>query len=263
MSNINLKTLGGIYYKNIINIKMLKINNFIKNFININNNFNNFRLLKSSIKTYFNYSILYDENIVNKNIIKCENDCYCNYDYKNINCTCDNTTDLLDINIYIEYFTYFPKIEEIYVENPNYSGKYYENFYINEKNKQNNDFVILPSAKYIKFNYINYLATYPDIIDEDFVKSIKNTFNIVNYNFSLLIKIPYDINQDNNFYCSNPKYFWSNQYSANIGDNNSQVYLVLTNSDGIPYNFKGKYDECTEKNNGLIYAIKLFSYYNL
>ena len=41
-NNISLKTLDGTYYKNTINIKMLKVNNFIKNFININDNFKNF-----------------------------------------------------------------------------------------------------------------------------------------------------------------------------------------------------------------------------
>ena len=255
-SELNLKTQSGIYYKNNINIKMLKINNFIKNFLNINDNFNNFRLIEPNSKNYLNYSILYDENIVKKNNNKCNTNCYCNYDYKNTDCennnTCEQTTN--DSNTYIEYFTYFPKIAEEYVNYPNYSGKYYENFYANEIN---NNFVILPSGKYIKFNYINYIASYPDIIDENYVKSIKSLFNIVNYNFSLLIKIPYNINQDDNFYCSNPKYFWTNQYAANIGNNNSDIYLVLTNSYGNPFTFKGK-----GENNGLIYAIKLFTYYN-
>ena len=50
---------------------MLKINNFINNFLNIDNNFNNFRLTSPYIKSYLNYSILYDENIVSKNNNKC------------------------------------------------------------------------------------------------------------------------------------------------------------------------------------------------
>ena len=257
---INLKTLSGIYYKNIINTKMLKINNFIKNFLNIDNNFNNFRLTSSVNKSYLNYSILYDENIVNKsNDNKCNTDCYCNYDYKNTDC--DNANELIinDINTYIEYFTYFPKIDVEYVDNPNYSGKYYENFIFNGNN---DTFVNLPSGKYIKFNYINYSAIYPVIKDENFVKSIKNIFNIVNYNFSLLIKIPYNINQDDNFYCSNPKYFWTNQYAANIGGNISEIYLILTDQYNNPITFKGEFDECTKKENGLIYAIKLFGNFN-
>jgi hypothetical protein len=255
---LNLKTVNGTYYSNTINIKMLRVNNFIKNFLNINDNFNNFRFIGSNIKSYLNYSILYDENIISKDENKCNNDCYCNYDYKNTTCTNTDEQITIDENNYIEYFTYFPKISSDYTDSPNYSGKYYENF---EKTNDNN-FMVLPSGKYIKFNFINYVSSYPDLVDENFVKSIKNIYDITQYNFSLLIKIPFNIDQDNNFYCSNPKYFWSNQYSANIGGNNSNIYLVLTDSNCIPFTFKGVYDDCTEKSNGLIYAIKLFTYNN-
>jgi hypothetical protein len=250
--DLNAKTPNGIYYKNVINIKMLKINNFIKNVININDNFNNFRLSDLNVKNYLNHSILFDENIVNKipNSEKINNECYINYDYKN---NCENEDlNINDYNTYIEYFSYFPNISSEYINNPIFNGKYYENF-----TEFNNNFMILPVGKYVKFNYINYKALYPDIITETFVKSIKNIYNIANYNFSLLCKIPFNINLDDNFYCSNPKFFWSNQYSANIGSNETEIYLILTDSNSKPYTFKG-----STEFNGLIYAVKLFAYSN-
>lgn len=230
--NLRTSTNPSYLYKNIINIKMLKINNFIKNFININDNFNNFRSINSNTKTYLNYSILYDENIIKNN---------------------ENSNE--DINNYIEYFEYFPKISPIYINNPNYYGKYYPNL-------ESNNYIILPAGKYIKFNYINLISIYPifpdEKIKENFVKSVKNIFEIMNWNFSLLIKIPYNINMDDNLYCSNLKYFWSNQYAANIGGNHTNIYLVLNDENNNPYSFYSDSDS----DYGIIYAIKIFNYNN-
>lgn len=269
------KTSNCLCDKNELNVKMIKINNFIKNFLNINDNFNNFRLTGENLKNYINYCILYDENIIRKNTKKCDNDCGCNYDYKNLECDycnnscnddcCENNCDYYTDNEYIEYFSYFPKISNLYTSlSENFYGKY--NLDINNPNNSNNNLVVLPSGKYIKFNYINYNAIYPffsTIIDnENFVKSIKNIFNMINYNFSLLIMLPYNINQDDAFYCDSKKYFWTNQYSCNIGDNYTTLYLILNDENGNPYTFYGEYDECIEKNNGLIYGIKIFDQYN-
>lgn len=227
--NLRTGTNPSYLYKNIINIKMLKINNFIKNFINIDDNFNNLRSIETNIKSYLNYSILYDENIIFNNTIP------------------------EDINKYIEYFDYFPIISPTYINNPNYYGKYYPNL-------ESDNYIILPAGKYIKFNYINLISIYPIFPDEkskeNFVKSVKNIFEIMNWNFSLLIKIPYNINMDDNFYCSNPKSFWSSQYAANICGNHTNIYLVLNDENNNPYTFY------SENNNGIIYAIKLFNYYN-
>lgn len=256
--NPEIKTSNNLYYKNQLNIKLTIINNFIRNFVNINDNFTNFRLIGSSYKTYLNYSILYDENIIKNNFQKYNGECYCNYDYKSTECDNDNDGDF---NTYIEYFSYFPKIENSYLGlDKNFIGKYSQNL-IGDVNLDS-DFVVLPAGKYIKFNYINYNAIYPTVIDDNFVKSVKNLFNMSTYNFSLWIMIPYNINQDDNFYCSNPKYYWTNQYSANIGDNHSNLYLVLNDENSNPYTFFGHPNDITQKDDGIIYGIKLFNKYN-
>jgi hypothetical protein len=254
----NYKTENNIFNmnnKNQLNVILVKINNFIRNFININDNINNFRTIGTPYKTYLNYSILYDENIIKNNFIKYNGTCYCNYDYKSVDCNNENDGDS---NIYIEYVSYFPKIEEIYLGlDKNFIGKY--SYYLSSNLNMDSEFIILPAGKYVKFNYINYIANYPTVQDENFVKSVKNLFNMVNYNFSLWIMIPFNINLDDNFYCSNPKYYWTNQYSANIGDNHSKLYLVLNDKHGNPYTFYGEYNNNTKLYDGIIYGIQLFN----
>jgi len=232
-----LKTIYDVNYKNFMNVLMLKVNNYIKNFININNNFENFNN-KNKIKNYIKNCILYDENII-------------------------KTNDEINPNIpnYIEYYEYFPKISLEYLTiDKNYSGKYKKIVTIPYNNININSFGIIPAGKYIKFNFINYNAIYPEIINEKFIKSIKTIEDIINYNYSLFIMLPYNINLDDNFYYSNPEYFWTSEYSMNIGNNNTYTYLVLTNEYGIPYEFYK--DESNIKNKGLIYGIQIFNYYN-
>jgi hypothetical protein len=59
-----LKTNNRNYYNNFMNILMLKINNYIKNIININDNFLNFKYNNTFIKNNINLITLYDENII-------------------------------------------------------------------------------------------------------------------------------------------------------------------------------------------------------
>ena len=295
-----LKTKTNEYYKNVFNMLMLKVNNFIKNIFNINDNFYNFKI-DNSIKNYIQNSILFDENIVchncdkkhkHKNENENENENEHEYD-NNEKCTkesdnCNNTIK------YIEYFTYCPKINLEYLTiEQNYMGKYKQIVLNPYKNTDIDSFGIIPFGKYIKFNYINYEANYPSVIDEEFVKSIKTISDIIGYNFSLLVMIPYSgYDQDNEFYCSNPKYFWTKPYSSNIGGNFTCMYIVLTDNLGNPYEFNSVpnqnlspnpnpnsnsnsnpnpnpnpnspkiLNKCCSNPNGIIYGIRLFNYFN-
>ena len=221
ISNINtpLKTYNNQYYNNVLNTLMIKINNFIKNYININDNFNfllNDTKNTNETKNYICPMTLYDDNIIISN---------------------DNTNFK-----YIEYFDYFPKIN---LSNP--SLKY-------NKITGETFFNYLPAGKYLKFNYTNY--KYNQItITEEVILSVKNVADILNYNFSLLFLLPYDINLDDSKYSDTELY--SDNYSMNISSNHTNIYIVITDNLGNIYNFNG-----FEENYGFIYAIKLFDYPN-
>jgi len=277
--NISLKTCYDEYYKNVLNILMSNVNNVIKNIININDNFNNFKFDSKNIKNYIENSILFDENIVKKNSYEFEtnnndNDTESESESKS-KFKSKSDTNNIDSTKYIEYFTYCPKILLKYLSiDENYVGKYRKVLLNPYTDIDIDSFEIIHAGKYIKFNYINLFAKYPQVVGEEFVKSIKTVNNIINYNFSLLIMLPYNINQDDNFYCSNPKYFWSSEYSMNIGDNHSYIYLVLTDPNGNPYEFYGSditqsdntqsdnSNRCCKNTNGIIYGIRLFNHYN-
>ena len=229
-----LKTTDNKYYNNVYNILMLKVNNYIKNFINVENNYLNF-INEDINKNYINITTLYDQNIINNGL--------------------DNIK-------YIEYYNNFPKIDNKYLTvEENFICKYNQ-VLLYPYNKINISlFEILPSGKYIKFNFINLKSIY-HLVDLNFVKSIKR-LDILNYNFSLFILLPYNINQDNSFYCTNPKYYWDSNYSMNIGGNLTYTYLVLTDNQGNPYTFYGESSNLIEnKVNGIIYGIKLYNYTN-
>jgi hypothetical protein len=229
----NLKTSDNNYYNNVINVLKSKINNFIINFINIEENYYNFIQNINKIKKYINLTTLYDENII----------------------TTDNTIK------YIEYISYFPEIKDIYITlAENYVGKYNKVLVYPNNNLNISSFEILPAGRYIKFNYINYLSyPTPNPININFIQSLKFISEFENYYFSLYILLPLNINQDDEFYCSNSKEFWNNNsnYSMNIGDNKTNIYLVLTDKENKPYNFYGETDI-----NGIIYGIKLYNYNN-
>lgn len=224
----NLKTPENKYYNNVINVLKTKINNYITNFINIENNYLIYTHYKNNIKKYINYATLYDENIINTNIK------------------------------YIEYFEYYPQMNQEYLNiSNNYIGKYSQVLVEPLDSINISSFEVLPSGKYIKYNYINYSSIpYPSPITEEFIKSIKTIKELSNYYFSLFIKLPYNINQDNEFYCLyDNEYLNKTTYSMNIGGNNTVIYLVLTDQNSVPYNFYSN-------NIGMIFGIKLYNYYN-
>lgn len=227
----NLKTINGKYYNNVINILKTKINNYINNFINVENNYSSYTHYINNIKKYINFTTLYDKTIIT--------------DHTNVK--------------YIEYYEYFPKISNEFLNiSKNYIGKYSQ-ILIYPYNKENiSSFEILPSGKYIKFNYINYSSLhYPSVEIEEFVKSIKTINSISNYYFSLFIKLPYNINQDDEFYCLYNEYLINSTYSMGIGGCCTSFYLVLTDQNSNPYNFYSN-----EEFNGIIFGIKLYNYNN-
>lgn len=240
-----LKTSSGHYYNNVINVLLTKVNNFIKDTINIEQNFYNF-IDNQNIKNYISFTSLYDENIILKE--------------------CPITNNIYNIK-YIEYYSYFPKIEQSPYQEliGNYVGKYSEVVLYPYDKLNISSFEQIPAGKYIKYNYINYLSVYPSIPDINFVKSVKTISEIINYNFSLLIMLPFNINEDDNFYSTNPKNYWESNYSMNIGGNYSVVYLVLTDLNGKPFDFYGKttFDNCENTvSNGIVYGIKMYNYTN-
>ena len=237
----NLKTSTNQYYNNVINVLKNELNNYIKKFINIEKKYLSYTHYKNNVKKYINQATLYDETII---------------------------TESTGIK-YIEYYNYFPKLSADYLSLANnYIGKYYQILeYLSNNSNQNQNkssFVILPAGKYIKFNYINYSSLqYPtDTSDiEYFVKSIKTIDLINNYYYSLFIMLPLNINQDNEFQCVVDDMFINQTtYSMGIGGNKTSMYLVLTDINGVPYNFYS--ENVINSNEGIIFGIKLYDYNN-
>lgn len=293
----NLKTSDNKYYNNVLNVLMIKVNNYIKNFLNVEENYYNYINKNNILKNYICLSVLYDENIIKKKkIFKCCYDCCkCTKSEEDVFCEknclkCDNDmptciNEFSKIK-YIEYYSNFPKIDKQYIDlDENFIGKYSQILVYPYTTKNIDSFDVVPAGKYLKFNYINFKAKYPDIINEDFVKSIKSVKEILNYNFSLFVMLPYDINQDDNFYCTNPKLYWTSNYSMGISSNKTCLYLVLTDLEGNPFNFYKEIENYDNPNsnpnfncnpnsnsnsnpenycflNGIIYGIKLYNYTN-
>jgi hypothetical protein len=148
-----------------MNLMLSKVNNYIINFININNNYNNF-INDDIIKNYISLTTLFDEKILNN-------------------------------NKYIEYFEYFPKISSEYITNSNNFIAKYKSI-INYTHNNTSNIYMIPIGKYVKFNYIN-IKSNSDNLDINDVLSI-NISNIINYNFCLLIMLPYNMNIDEDIF---------------------------------------------------------------
>lgn len=254
------------YYSNLLNVINSKVNNLILNTININDNILNIKTTNANSKNYLNDVILFDNNIILKSDREQEQINDYNQQSPKINSNCLNQINNYDTTNYIEYFTFSPKIASEYISiNQNYVGKY-NRVLLYPSNINTNSFGPIPFGKYLKFNYLNWSLKYPTTITEEFVKSIKTVEDIINYDFSMLVMLPYNLNQDDNFYCSSPDYYFSTEYSMGIGGNHTCVYLVLTDKKSIPYQFYN--DEQTNPNEqiettqGIIYGIKLFNQSN-
>jgi hypothetical protein len=230
-----LKTPENKYYNNLMDVLLLRVNSFIKNFINIEQNYKTFISESFNLKKYLNINILWDNNILLNNNVS---------NFKNI-----------------EYYSYFPKINLLYqTVEEKFSGKYYPVLKYPYNSLNISSFQILPAGNYLKFNYVNYFDKEISKT-QNFVKSINEISLMINHNYSLFIKLPYNINEDDSFYCESKDYYSSN-YSMNIGGNLTEIYLVLTDIYGNPYTFYGDNPISEFNINGLIYGIKMYDYFN-
>lgn len=261
-------------YSNVLNVIMSKINNLISNTININDNMFNFKNGNDQIKNYLTNVISFDNNIILCNCEQNQTQEKSSDSFDSTYCECISELNNWDKTKYIEYFNYFPTIYPDYLDiGENFVGKYTKVILYPYSSETINSFGPIPTGKYLKFNHVNWKSTYPPVITEDFVKSIKTIKDITNYNYSMLIALPYNLNQDNDFYCSSPEYFFTSEYAMNIGGSHTMIYLILTDYNSNPYqfyntepnpnpelNFKlnniGK--NATEPQ-GVIYGIKLFN----
>jgi hypothetical protein len=141
-----------------LNIKIAKINNFIKNMINLNNNFDIF--YNNSLKNFMLFSIVHDKNI-NKTLIK------------NIIIRKENVSDKTNT-----------ENEEVITEDDS-------NVICGEKFK---NLIPVPEGKYYIFKYSNLFPVErivgQSLENDDYVKSINTTKKFADNEFSLFIKIP-------------------------------------------------------------------------
>ena len=202
---------------NLYNININKINNFVLNMININDDLYNFMLELNDNKLLLITNIVYDTN--------------------------------LPINLVYNY-SYFYQLHN----KSNYPLNI--NNYI-EKNNINNNLIILPSGYYKVFNKINFypLNTFLDVnLQNDLiVENINIIPNFLKYNFALLIKLPNNSFIDNQFWVENyNSIYYDSNYSYNLGNNLSCIYLVISNSN----------NELYVNTQNIIYALPLFNQYN-
>ena len=214
----------GKYYNNLLNILISKINNFIKNLINLSDNFLSFKYNSDSVKTENLISVILDNNIDTK---------------------------------YIYNYTYLPyvSLDPIYIALP--INKYKNVVTIPQSNDSFINYKSLPAGYYKVINFTN-LYPIKDLvspIDDLLVQSIKITQDMFKYKYCIMIRLPDNLNVDNEFYANNNAtiQFWTpDNYSFNNGNNITYIFLVLLNEFDQPY----------VNSQNLIYGIQLFDYYN-
>ena len=216
---------------NQLDIVINKVNNLVKNIININRNISNFKFDIGTSKTLLVLSTLLDSNIESS---------------------------------YIYNYSYFPKIipEKSL---PNTINTYKMNNYhqVNSNNNliYNNNLVKVPAGNYKVIQYYNLfnnndLSSTPSIKFDNIVKTINTYESFYQNNFCLMIKLPDNINVDDQFYNENYKNdYYNDNYSSNIGYSKTSIYMVMCYA-GIVTN--GIY--VTTEN--IIYGLEIFNSYN-
>jgi hypothetical protein len=212
---------------NLQDITAIKINNFIKNLININSNYYVFKNNSFKSKTFMTYDFLYDLNLQN------------------------STTNL------VYNFTYLPKILQ-YEYLPLNIDKYkvYKRFPENIEN-----IVTLPAGYYKVFRFTNYfpLNTFStqSVENDKLVLTINTIDAFLLNNFCLLVKLPNGSFVEDKFFVDlqdtgKGGYYIDSNYIFNMASAQTEIYLAVSDSNGNIYQ--------TTKN--IIYAYKMFDQYN-
>ncbi len=226
MNRIKLNETN-IYISNYQNITVNKLNNFIKNFINININYYVFKNNSYKSKTLITYDLLFDLNLENTEDNLVYNFTYfpnvLQYDYMPLN-----------IEIY-KVYTRFPQILE--------------------------NLVTLPAGFYKVFRYTNYFPLHDFSVrnteNDQIVLTVNSINGFLQNNFCLLVKLPNGSYVEDDLFVKlsesgNQDYYSKSNFMCNMGNNNSEIYLVVSDSNGKLY----------QSTNNVIYGYKLFDQYN-
>ena len=217
-TNINL-------IQNLFDINVSKINNFIKNLINLSNNI--IDITEGNLILTFSNTLNYDYNLE------------------------------LYGKTYIYNYNYFSEIQ-LNSFLPNTINKY--KLY-NDIPETKNSLVYLPAGYYKVLRYRNFFSKYlfESTTEENdkIVLTINNIEKFLNINFLLFIKLPNNYAIDDKFVVdlneSNKEYYLDRtNYACNIGPSETKIFLVVSNTNGDPY----------INTENIIYGLELFSYYN-
>jgi hypothetical protein len=211
----------------LLNININKINNFIKNLINLSTNI--LELITNKLLLNFFNNFVYDINL-------------------------ENTGSTYN---YIENFSYFPIIE-LNSKLPNTIDKY--RLYTEIPNIE---FGLepLPAGYYKVVKYINFFPKNNfdtvSIQNDKIVLTINEASKFIENNFCLLIKLPNDTFVDDDFTVkildeSKSYYMDSSNYSFNIGSSNTEMFLVVANDK----------NEIYINTENIVYGYKLFNKFN-
>ena len=231
------------FISNLFNININKVNNLVKNIININKNINNCKHNIQDKISLLITSIVHDTNITSSLI----------YDYPYF--------PIINLESYLPTTINKYKIKNYYVTNSNNNTIY------------NDNLVSIPAGNYKVFNYTNFnplntLLT-STTVNDNIIKTINTIDDFFNNNCCIMIKIPDNINIDDKFYVDNYTNNFYNQdnYTDNIGFNNTLIFLVVCNSnnqiyvttENIIYGLQlfNTFNDYTNKNTGNKYKIKL------
>lgn len=213
-------------YNNYYNIQINKVNNFIKNVMNIFNSLDTLLLDTDKNKSVCLTSVLYDSNID---------------------------------ELYTYSYTYLP----ILIYNPIYP---ITNIYQNVLNNLN----YVPAGVYKIFNYTNITAQklFSSGVDDDFIRTINKIELYLQYNFCLMIEEPNNFTVDDKYFSDNytsSSNFWiTDNYTYNIGNNISNVYLVILDTEtNKPYKTAENFIIGYKLNKELVINLFETRYYNL
>ena len=210
---------------NLFDINITKINNYIKNLINLSENI--IELVDNDLILTFMNTLNYDFNLE------------------------------LYGKKYVYNYGYFPEVQ-LNSFLPNTINKYK---LFNDIPETKNTLVSLPAGNYKVLKYKNFFPKYlfeTTTKDNDLLILTINTINkFLNLDFLLFIKLPNNYVIDDKFIVdlnsSDKEYYLDRtNYSCNIGPSETQIFLVVSKKNGDPY----------VNSENIINGLELFSFYN-